>query len=180
MEAKPHKPKLRRFKKEKEKSWVWVSPDGDWQAGAPLSFFSQAGRQVLSTLFNQVSIKAKRDPSAPYSGGFTGASLQSDSDTAVWDPSNLHLDRESGSGKKNNTLKCGKWGGGGWHEETMNLITKCSLQETPRSGKRKWNKGRWLTQGFLYVSIYQHLIQLWTCSFLALSGCNTGCISLSN
>lgn len=42
------------------------------------SFHKQAGRQALSTLFNQVSMKAERNPSAFQSRGFVSTSIPSD------------------------------------------------------------------------------------------------------
>lgn len=57
------------------------------------SFPQQTGRQVLSTLFNQVSIKAERDLVLLYSGGSARA-YSKVTDTAASHPSDLHPDGE--------------------------------------------------------------------------------------
>ncbi|ONI38081.1 hypothetical protein AN396_11665 [Candidatus Epulonipiscium fishelsonii] len=100
-----------------------VSPDGEWQAGAALPFVPQAGRQVLSTLFNQVSIKAERDPAL-----LTVEALRALS----------FCDRYSGFRSKRPATPPGRAGakrkialesvesekGGRWRGGAMNLITK--------------------------------------------------------
>lgn len=65
-----------------------------------MPFFPRAGRQVLSTLFNQVSIKAERDLVLLTAGALRKLNSKV-TDTAISDPSDLDPDSGSRSGKKN-------------------------------------------------------------------------------
>lgn len=119
------------------------------------------------TLFNQVSIKAEIDPVLLTIAG--GGRLHM-SITLKWQislfqiQSTTSLTGRAGVGEKI-ALERGKWEGGQWYWEATDLISKCSLRETQRSWKHKWNKSRWLTQAFCATFfLLDFLIKLWTWS----------------
>lgn len=164
MEPKSHRPL-------EETSYVWAFPDGEQQAES--SLLADRSFQVSSIKF---SIKAERDLVL-----LTAEALRElhskVTHTMASDPWDPRLGRaERGSGKKI-ALESMKWEGGQRHWDAMDLITKCSLQETLRSETHKWNKSSWLTRRFSYTP--WSLFQLWTCSTEALGVCSTGFFLLS-
>lgn len=151
MEAKLQRPKR------KKNSWVQVS--SDWEAHSSSCALLSPSRETGPFNSLQSSFhKGRKRPSAPYSGGLAKASFQSDRycgfrSKATWTPTGrAEVGRKIAMEKE-------KWERVCWHQETTDLVTKCSLQDTLRSGKHKYEIK---AAGGLRDSVHLSLLAPWS------------------
>lgn len=150
-----------------KKSWVWVSPDGEWQRGALLRFSPQAGRYVLSTLFNQVSIKAERDPSDFF---LSTASLQCDRYSGFRSKRPATRQGKQELERKRTTPHSVESVGGGFGIEKLRIWYLNTVKWRPwgLENLTRKNKSRRLTQGFFTSSSLPALDPTLNLQFLSL------------
>ena len=147
--------------------WVGVFPDGEWHTRATLPFFPpKTADGSFSSLFNQVHIKAEGDPALSTAGALREFHSNVTRHRFISNRPGPWQREQEQRGEIERAAERGKWGGECWQWETTDFIKEFSLQDTIRSGQHKWNKSRWLTQGFCTsFSLHCPWIQLWTCNW---------------